>query len=111
MFGKTIVSQDKIRRRGATTGKKIRITVAFILNLFPGLGLYFSGTIHSLKWLRLLGCGLIAAFLFIITFTAVILHPTPLIMYHFSTSELILPLAITLVSGIIGASVEQRLNK
>lgn len=90
--------------------KTIRIIVVFILNLFLGLGLYFSGTVHSLKWLRFLGFGLIAAFLLIIPFTAVILHPTPLINYHFTTSELILPSAIALVSGILGAGVEQKLN-
>jgi hypothetical protein len=91
--------------------KKIRVIVAFILNLFPGLGLYFSGTVHSLRWLRFLGCGLIAAFLLIIPFTAVILHPTPLMYYRFTASELILPSAIALVSGILGAGVEQRLNE
>jgi hypothetical protein len=91
--------------------KIIRIIVAFILNLLPGLGLYFSGTVHSLKWLRLLGCGLIAAVLLILPSIAVILHPTPLIMYHFTASELILPSAIALVSGIIGAGVEQGLNE
>jgi hypothetical protein len=91
--------------------KKMKIIIAFILNLFPGLGLCFSGTVHSLKWLRLLGCGLIAAFLLILPFAAVILHLTPLIMYHLTASELILPSAIALVSGIIGAGVEQRLNE
>jgi len=91
--------------------KKIRIIVAFILNLFPGLGLYFSGTIHSLKWLRFLGCGLTAALLIIIPFIAVVLHPMPFINYHFPASELTLPLAIALVSGILGAGVEQRLKE
>jgi hypothetical protein len=91
--------------------KKIRIIIAFILNLFPGIGLYFSGTVHSLKWLRFLGCALIAAFLLIIPLTAVILHPTPLINYHLTASELILPSAIALLSGTIGAGVEQKLNE
>jgi hypothetical protein len=91
--------------------KTIRIIVAFILNLFPGLGLYFSGTVHSLKWLRFLGCGLIAVVLLILPFTAVILHPSPLINYSFTAAELILPLTIALVSGIIGAGVEQKLNE
>jgi hypothetical protein len=91
--------------------KKMRIIIAFILNLFPGPGLYFSGIVHTLKWLRFLGCGLTAAFLLIIPFTAVILHPTPLINYPFTTSELILPSAIALVSGILGACVEQKLDE
>ena len=91
--------------------KKIRIIIAFILNLFPGLGLYFSGTVHGLKWLRLLGCGLTAAFLLILPITAVTLHPIPLINYHFTASELTLPLAIALVSGTLGAGVEQSLEE
>jgi hypothetical protein len=91
--------------------KKIRIIIAFILNLFPGLGLYFSGTVHDLKWLRLLGCGLTAALLMIIPSIAVMLHPTPLINYHFTASELTLPLAIALVSGTLGAGVEQSLKE
>ena len=96
---------------GIMMRRKTRVIAAFILNLFPGLGFYFSGSVHSLKWLRLLGSGLIAAFLFIIPITVVILHPYPLINYRFTASELILPSAVALVSGVAGASVEQKLSK
>jgi len=91
--------------------KTVRIVVAFILNLFPGVGLCFSGTAHNLKWLRVLGFGLAIAFLLIIPFTAVILHPIPLINYHFTTSELILPFTIALISGAIGALIEMKLKE
>jgi hypothetical protein len=94
-----------------TVMKKItRVIVAFILNLFPGLGFYFSGTIHSLKWLRLFGIGLVSGFLILIPTIAVILHPVPLMNYDFAATELMLPLAIALVSGVTGAYVEQKLD-
>ena len=91
--------------------KKTRIIAAFILNLFPGLGFYFSGTIHSLKWLTLFGIGLASAFLILLPTVAVTLHPTPLMNYHFTATELMLPSAIALISGIAGAGVEQKLGK
>jgi len=91
--------------------KKKREIVAFILNLFPGLGFYFSGTVHDLKRLRLLGSGLIAAFLFIIPISVVITNPRPLINYHFTASESLLPSAMALVSGILGASAEHKIKE
>lgn len=91
--------------------KKMRVIVAFILNLFPGLGFYFSGTVHSLKWLRLFGMGLASAFLILLPTVAIILHPTPLINYHFTATELMSPSVIALVSGVAGAGVEQKLDR
>ena len=91
--------------------KRTRMIVAFILNLFPGPGFYFSGTIHSLKRLRLFGIGLASAFLILLPTAAVILHPAPLMNYHFTATELLLPTVIALVSGVAGASVEQRLGR
>ena len=91
--------------------KTAREIVAFILNLFPGLGFYFSGTVHNLKWLRLFGTGLVTVFLFLIPISVVIAHPQPLINYHFTTSELLLPLAVALVFGVLGYGVEQKLSK
>jgi hypothetical protein len=102
--------QGNERKEGVIMRKKTRVIVALILNLFPELGICFSGTAHSLKWLRFLGCGLAASFLLIIPFAAVILY-TPLINHHFTTSELILPSAIALVSRTLGTGVEQKLNE
>lgn len=88
-----------------------REIVAFILNLWLGFGFYFSGTVHGIKWLRFLGLGLAAAILFILPISAVIMHPTPLMNYHFTTSELLLPLAIALTFGIIGVCVEYEIKE
>jgi len=83
-----------------------RIFVALILNLWPGLGFYFSGTVHNLKLLRYLGIGLAVTFLLLLPITAVITHPEPLINYHFSASDMLIPLTVALISGILGAGVE-----
>jgi len=91
--------------------QEIRESVAFILNLFPGLGFHFSGTMHNLRWLRLLGSALIAAFLIIIPITVVLVHPYPLINYHFTASEWIFPLTIALISGMLGAVVEYKVKE
>lgn len=91
--------------------KKTREIVAFILNLWPGLGFYFSGIVHNLKWLRLLGIGLTAAFLFIIPISVAIVHPEPLINYHFTASDLIFPLMIALIFGGFGAAVEYEIKE
>lgn len=91
--------------------KRAREIIAFILNLFPGLGFYFSGTVHNVKWLGLLGIGLTAAFLFIIPISVVIVHPDPLINYHFPTSDLIFPLIIALTFGVFGAGVEYQIKE
>jgi hypothetical protein len=99
------------RNEGIAVRKKTREIVAFILNLWPGLGFYFSGTVHNLKWLRLLGIGLTAAFLFIIPISVVIVHPEPLINYHFTASDLIFPLMIALIFGGFGAAVEYEIKE
>lgn len=91
--------------------KKKREILAFILNLFPGLGFYFSGTVHNLERLRLLGSGLIATFLIMIPLSVVIVNPRPLINHHFTTSELLLPLTIALTFGTLGAGVEHKIKE
>lgn len=90
---------------------KTREIVAFILNLFPGLGFCFSGTVHNLKWLRFLGSVLIAGFLFMVPICVVVVYARPLINYHFTASELLLASAIALVFGILGADVERKFSK
>jgi len=101
--------EDKIPEEGITMNKITREIIAFILNLFPGLGFYFSGTVHNLKWLRLLGAAIVAAFLFIIPISIVIVHPSPLMNYHFTTSDLLLPSAIASTSATFGAIAEHQL--
>ena len=96
---------DKIYERSP------RVVVAFILNLFPGLGFYFSGGEHKLRWLRFLGIGLMATVLLTLPVAAVVTHPYPLINYHFSTLELLLAGTIALASGFLGAGVEYGLSK
>ena len=86
--------------------KMTRGLIAFALNFWPGLGFYFSGSMHNLMRLRLLGLGLASAFLFILPISAVIMHPTPLTNHNFTASELLLPIAIAFTFGILGASVE-----
>jgi len=87
-----------------------RIVIALTLNLFPGLGFYFSGTVHGLKWLQFLGIGLTATFLFLVPISAMITHPQPLIDYHFTASELFIPLAIALAFGLLGTGVEYQMK-
>jgi len=96
---------DKIYERSP------RVVVAFVLNLFPGLGFYFSGGEHNLRWLRFLGIGLMAAVLVALPVAAFIAHPYPLMNYHFSTPELLLAGTIALASGFLGAGVEYGLSK
>jgi len=83
-----------------------RIILAFVLNLWPGLGFYFSGAVHNLKLLRYLGIGLAATFLLLLPITAVVMHPEPLINYHFNASDMSIPFTVALVSGILGVGVE-----
>ena len=89
---------------------KTREIVALVLNLFPGLGFYFSGTVHNLKWLRILGSVLIGGFLFIVPMIVVVVYPRPLINYHFTASELLLASAVALVFGVFGFGVERKLS-
>ena len=105
-----VLYQQKEKEGGLGMKKKTREIVAFILNLWPGLGFYFSGTVHNLKWLRLLGVGLIVAFLLIITIGIAIVIPHPLRNYHFTASDLLFPLAIAFIFGIFGAGVEHELG-
>jgi len=83
--------------------------VALILNFWPGLGFYFSGTVHHLRWLQFLGLGLVVAFLLIITIGIASVIPHPLTNYHFTASELVLPLVVALFFGILGAGVEREM--
>lgn len=101
----------KTPEEGIAVNKITREIVAFGLNFLPGLGFYFSGTVHNLERLRLLGVTLVAAFLFLIPVSVVIVHPRPLMNYHFTTSDLLLPSAIALISAISGAVVEHQLPK
>ncbi len=78
---------------------------SFILNFFRGLGFYFSGTVHNLDRLRFSGVMLVAALLFLIPVSAVILHPHPLTNYHFTTADLLLPSTIALTSATFGVVV------
>ena len=100
---------EKTLEEGVAFNKITRDVLAFILNLFPGLGFYFSGTVHNLKRLRVLGVTIVAAFLFVIPVSAVIVHPHPLMNYHFTTSDLLLPSAIAFISAISGTIVEHQL--
>jgi drug/metabolite transporter (DMT)-like permease len=86
--------------------KSAREVVAFVLNLWPGLGFYFSGAVHGVRWLRSLGLGLAAAFLFILPIVVVVLHPTPLMNHHFSASELLSAFAVSSVFGVLGVCLE-----
>jgi hypothetical protein len=91
--------------------KRTEEIVAFFLNFFPGLGFYFSGTMHDLKKLRLFGGSLAIACLFLLPIIGVILNPKPLINYHFTMSDMLLPLTIAIVSGFLGAIVEHRIRE
>jgi hypothetical protein len=91
--------------------KNARVFVAFTLNLFPGLGFFYSAGAHKIRWLRLFGSMLVMAFLFIIPASVVIVHPYPLMNYHLTLSDLALPMVIALVSGVLGAAVEYRLSR
>jgi hypothetical protein len=86
--------------------KKPRAFVAFVLNLFPGLGILLFRGKHDLKWLRFLGIGLMATVLLILPVVAVATHPYPLLNYHFSTLELLPAGTIALASGFLGACAE-----
>ncbi len=92
--------------------KKTRVIVVFILNfLWPGLGFYYSGTLRNLKWLCLFGLALISVFLLLVTVGIAILIPRPLINYHFTASDLPIPLAIAFISGILGTVVEHKMKE
>jgi hypothetical protein len=97
-------------KRSVRLNKQERMFVAFVLNLLPGLGFYFSGTAHNLKPLRFLGVGLIATILILLPMAAVATHPQPLIDYHFTASEMLIPLVIALVFGGMGAGVEYKMD-
>lgn len=100
---------EKTLEEGIAVNKITREILAFALNLFPGLGFYFSGTMHNLRRLRILGVTVVAAFLFILPVSAVVVHPRPLMNYHFTTSDMLLPSAIALTSALSGAIVEHHL--
>ncbi|MDH5787122.1 MAG: hypothetical protein OEZ40_02350 [Candidatus Bathyarchaeota archaeon] len=83
--------------------KGTREILAFALNfVWPGLGFYFSGWSHHQIWLRAVGIGLIAAFLVILPASVVATIPYPLINYHFTLSDLVLPLAVAFVFALLG---------
>jgi hypothetical protein len=91
--------------------KCYRMVVAFVLNLFPRLGLYSSGREHNLRWPRFLGVALMATVLAMLPVVAILTHPEPLMNYHFSTSELLLAGTVVPIPGFLGADVEYRLGK
>jgi hypothetical protein len=53
-----------------------------------------------------LGFGLVVTFLLLVTIGTGVIVGHPLINHHFTASELLLPIAIALVFGVLGAGVE-----
>lgn len=81
--------------------KGLREFLAFILNfVWPGLGFLFSGFIHNLRTLRLIGFGVIVIFL--------LLSLNALRNLSFDVSDLFISVLIGLIFGLLGAAVERQ---
>jgi len=93
--------------------KDTREKIAFALNfVLPGLGIVFSGFIHRLRWLWLVGFGLIAGSLLLGVHSLASYHLYILLTsQNFDILNTLFSLAIGFIIAFLGAVVEHEIKE
>lgn len=93
--------------------KDVREILAFALNfVLPGLGIHFSGFVHRLRWLQLVGLGLVALYsLFGVRCLASYNLYVLLSSYDFDVLASLSYLAVGFAIAFLGVGVERDISE